>query len=57
MSISQTAPKADRVGIAIAAMVFTDLTLSIADAIIKVTISDMPLSSSFSCGPASRCPC
>ncbi|MER8912097.1 DMT family transporter [Mesorhizobium sp. M0854] len=44
MSISQTAPKADRVGIAIAAMVFTDLTLSIADAIIKVTISDMPLS-------------
>ncbi|MER8949830.1 DMT family transporter [Mesorhizobium sp. M0809] len=44
MSISQTAPKADRVGIAVAAMVFTDLTLSIADAIIKVTISDMPLS-------------
>lgn len=31
-------------GLAISAMVFTDLTLSIADAIIKVTISDMPLS-------------
>ncbi|WP_287364988.1 DMT family transporter [Mesorhizobium sp.] len=44
MSISQTAPKADRVGIAVAAMVFTGLTLSIADAIIKVTISAMPLS-------------
>lgn len=44
MSISQTARKVDRVGIAVAAMVFTNLTLSIADAIIKVTISDVPLS-------------
>lgn len=44
MSISRTTPRADRVGLAILAMVFTDLTLSIADAIIKVTISDMPLS-------------
>nr|WP_278116293.1 DMT family transporter [Mesorhizobium sp. WSM4875]WIE94728.1 DMT family transporter [Mesorhizobium sp. WSM4875] len=44
MAISQTAPKADRIGVAVAAMVFTDLTLSIADAIIKITISDMPLS-------------
>ncbi|MEI8696924.1 hypothetical protein [Mesorhizobium sp. ISC15] len=44
MSISEMAPKADRVGIAVAAMIFTDLTLSIADAIIKVTISAMPLS-------------
>jgi drug/metabolite transporter (DMT)-like permease len=32
------------VGLAIAAMLFTDLTLSIADAIIKSTISNMPLS-------------
>jgi drug/metabolite transporter (DMT)-like permease len=44
MSSSRTDPKPDKVGIAILAMVFTDLTLSIADAIIKVTISDMPLS-------------
>jgi drug/metabolite transporter (DMT)-like permease len=44
MRIGQTAPKADNMAIAVAAMVFTDLTLSIADAIIKVTISDMPLS-------------
>jgi drug/metabolite transporter (DMT)-like permease len=34
----------DRVGFAVAVMVFTCLTLSIADAIIKVTISNMPLS-------------
>jgi len=44
MSITQAAPKADRIGAAVMAMVFTDLTLSIADAIIKVTIADMPLS-------------
>lgn len=44
MSISQAVPKADQVGTAISVMVFTDLTLAIADAIIKVTISDMPLS-------------
>ena len=44
MSISQATPRADRVGLAILAMVLTDLTLSIADAIIKVTLSDMPLS-------------
>lgn len=44
MSTSQTTQRADRVLLAILAMVFTDLTLSIADAIIKVTISDMPLS-------------
>lgn len=37
-------PGGDRVGFAVAVMVFTDLTLSIADAIIKVTVSDMPLS-------------
>lgn len=35
--------KEDRVALAITTMVFTDLTLSVADAIIKVTISDMPL--------------
>lgn len=34
----------DRVGFAVSVMVFTCLTLSVADAIIKVTISDMPLS-------------
>ena len=44
MSISQAVPKADRVGIAILVMVFTDLTLAIAVAFIKITISDMPLS-------------
>ncbi|WP_137154829.1 DMT family transporter [Rhizobium sp. FKL33] len=44
MSITQPVPKVDRVGIAVAAMVFTDLTLSIADAIIKMSISNMPLS-------------
>lgn len=43
MSTSRTISKTDRVSIAIAAIVFTDLTLSIADAMIKVTISDMPL--------------
>ncbi|TIX04565.1 MAG: DMT family transporter, partial [Mesorhizobium sp.] len=43
MSTAHTAPKADRVGIAVATMVFTDLTLSMADAMIKVAISDMPL--------------
>lgn len=42
--MSFTKAKPDRVGIAVATMVFTDLTLSIADAIIKATISDMPLS-------------
>ncbi|MBM2712856.1 DMT family transporter [Mesorhizobium caraganae] len=44
MPTSQTALKEDRVAIAVAAMVFTDVTLSIADAIIKVTLSHMPLS-------------
>ncbi|MET3791001.1 DMT family transporter [Aquamicrobium terrae] len=44
MTIGQAIPKVDRVGFAVAVMVFTCLTLSIADAIIKVTISNMPLS-------------
>ncbi len=44
MSMNLAPSNADRVGLAVAAMVFTDLTLSIADAIIKVTLSDMPLS-------------
>lgn len=44
MSIEVVPSKADRVGLAVSAMVFTDLTLSIADAIIKVTLSSMPLS-------------
>ncbi|MER8541425.1 DMT family transporter [Mesorhizobium sp. M0590] len=44
MSIRQTTIGTDRVGMAVAAMILTDLTLSIADAIIKITISDMPLS-------------
>jgi drug/metabolite transporter (DMT)-like permease len=44
MSISNVAPKTDRVALAVSVMVVTDLTLSIADAIIKVTIADMPLS-------------
>ncbi|MER9333079.1 MULTISPECIES: DMT family transporter [unclassified Mesorhizobium] len=43
MTTNQAVAKEDQVGLAIMAMVFTDLTLSIADAIIKVTISDMPL--------------
>lgn len=43
MSVSHTAPKTDRVAIAIVAMVFTDLSLSLADALIKATISEMPL--------------
>ena len=44
MKVEQKHPEADRVGFAVAVMVFTCLTLSIADAIIKVTISNMPLS-------------
>jgi len=44
MTVNQAAAREDRVGLAIAAMLFTDLTLSIADAIIKSTISNMPLS-------------
>ncbi|RWG50487.1 DMT family transporter [Mesorhizobium sp.] len=43
MTTNQAVAKEDQVGLAIMAMVFTDLTLSIADAIIKVTVSDMPL--------------
>ncbi|TGU46752.1 DMT family transporter [bacterium M00.F.Ca.ET.152.01.1.1] len=43
MTTSQAVGKKDQVGLAIMAMVFTDLTLSISDAIIKVTVSDMPL--------------
>lgn len=44
MSISGIAPKTDRAAFAVSVMVLTDLTLSIADAIIKVTIADLPLS-------------
>lgn len=44
MTVIRTNLDADRVGFAVAVMVFTCLTLSIADAIIKVTISNMPLS-------------
>lgn len=44
MSISGTAPKTDRAALAVSVMVLTDLTLSISDAIIKVTIADLPLS-------------
>lgn len=44
MSIIGIAPKTDRTALAVSVMVLTDLTLSIADAIIKVTIADLPLS-------------
>jgi len=44
MSFPPPTHRSDRIGIAVVTMVFTDLTLSIADAIIKITISDMPLS-------------
>lgn len=44
MSTIQTSQRLDRVGLAVFVMVLTDLTLSIADAIIKLTISEMPLS-------------
>lgn len=44
MTAGGAASARDRVGFAVTVMVFTDLTLSIADAMIKVTISDMPLS-------------
>ncbi|MER9074170.1 DMT family transporter [Mesorhizobium sp. M0904] len=44
MSIRQMIIGTDRVGIAVTVMILTDLTLSIADAIIKITISVMPLS-------------
>lgn len=44
MTMSRTKPGTDSVGFAVAVMVFTDLVLSIADAIIKITIADMPLS-------------
>lgn len=43
MPVSQATPRADRLGLAILAMVLTNLTLSVADAVIKVTIADMPL--------------
>ena len=35
--------KPDKVGLAVSAMVLTDLTLSVADAVIKMTLSTMPL--------------
>ncbi|MBP0441446.1 DMT family transporter [Tianweitania sediminis] len=44
MTASQVDLKADRVNFAVAVMVFTNLTLSLADAMIKVTIATMPLS-------------
>lgn len=44
MTTMQAKPGADRVGFAVAVMVGTDLTLSIADAIIKATLAAMPLS-------------
>jgi drug/metabolite transporter (DMT)-like permease len=43
----QTKSKVDNVRVAVLAMVLTDLTLSIADAVIKSTISDIPLSQFF----------
>jgi drug/metabolite transporter (DMT)-like permease len=43
MTVGRTLPEGDRVGFAVAVMVFTCMTLSIADAIIKVTIANMSL--------------
>lgn len=43
MTGGRTGSEADRTGFAVVVMVFTCLTLSVADAIIKVTISNMPL--------------
>lgn len=43
MVVQQASPVPDRVGFAVAVMVLTDLTLSVADAIIKATLVAMPL--------------
>lgn len=44
MSINKLASKSDRVGAAIFMIILTDCVVSIADAVIKVTVSGMPLS-------------
>lgn len=44
MADQSAAVTVDRVGFAVAVMVLTDLTLSIADAVIKATLAAMPLS-------------
>lgn len=44
MSINQLASKPDKVGAAIFMIIAADCVVSVADAVIKVTVSDMPLS-------------
>ena len=43
MSITRSEPTTDRAAMAVVTMVLTNLTLSVADAIIKVTVAEMPL--------------